>query len=637
MNGRTPPSARLVLRVAPYGALLLFWGVGLCKLGQASLWYDEIFNADLVLGHTVGGILHVLRTQQPYPPLYPLMMKAWSLVAAMRAYAPGLEVPNGLEQLLRFPSVTAWALVLATVVALLRFLRLRGAVVIPFLLAVHPLALWYARDGRLYAWWTLWLMLALLALVEGRRTLWLVAASAALLTHYFSLFPLLAAALAGLTLRRPGWGLAWLCLPFVPVILWGLWALPVTAGFRSVATGSPPSVGVVLAELGPGLLSAGEALSPLSQAAHPAFGYGLLVVGALGLVLLAWRDPNRGAIPALAFGLGTAGLVVFWQARPVCQVRYLVWTLPLVATGLTVAVERSAGWVRGTYAWGLLAILSGLGLFWEVGACLTLWHAPRTVWYPDYRSAVAFLNARAREGDRGLAVAAHGVQTFTAYRSTVPFMAGPEIGQRLTPREGVRLLEGIRPAPHGRWWLLLFQDEAVDPGGVVLGTLEAAGGYRVEMLYSRELRLYAYALPAGADLQPLVPERALETFFANGIALRGLAVHREGRLLVVYLFWQLHQPQTEPLVGTVHLAHQAGEPPIAQQDKPILNAYWPLPRLPVGEPLSDRYELILPPELPAGTYRLLAAVYDPETGERCLLTDGSDLFDLGMLSLVPDW
>ncbi|MGB9873326.1 MAG: hypothetical protein ACPLYD_16915, partial [Anaerolineae bacterium] len=318
--------------------------------------------------------------------------------------------------------------------------------------------------------------------------------------------------------------------------------------------------------------------------------------------------------------------------RPVHGPRYLFWTLPLVALGVVALIgeSRRAGRV-GRYGGLALGVgVTAAALFWGARSTAAMLAAPRTAWYPDFRQAAALLNTRAREGDRGLTVAAHGIQVLRVYRTTVPFAPGPAIGQRAQPEAGVRLLETHRPPDGGRYWVLLYQDEAVDPSGVILGTLEAAGGYRVEMLYTREVRLYAYALPEGARIQPLRPERELDAVFEGGIVLRGVAIHREERLVPVYLFWELRAPQSGPsLTGSVHLTARRGERPVTQQDRPVLNEYWPLARLPVGEILPHRYEIVIPPDLPPGTYHLFALLYDPATGERRRLETGEDMVDLG--------
>lgn len=635
----------LACRLLPLAALLAFWAIVLRDLGAASFWYDEIFNADLALNHSVGQLMHILRTAQPYPPLYLLLLKGWAWLAGARPYAPGLEPEGALETLLRFPSAAAAVLVLAALPPLIRRLgKGRGDPIrrlgwmAPFLLAFHPTLIAYARDTRMYTLWGFWVLLALLGLAARRSLLWGLAASAALLTHYFSLFPLAAALfsflLEEIIARRPfrTWRRALvLAAPFVPAALWGLWALPVTAGFDSFATLSPPAPVVFLHELGPDGLTAGDWLAPLGRALPPAWGYGWLAMGVVGWLVAAFRSPE-GRMGAAALLLGAGGMLAFWQIRPVHGPRYLFWALPLLALGtvtLLGPVARAGG--VGRYASRGLAIGGTvIVLLWGVRTTAALLAAPRTLWYPDFRQAVALLNSRAREGDRGLAVAAHALQVLRVYRTPIPFAPGPEIGQRAQPGTAARLLDAHRPPEGGRYWLLLYQDDAVDPGGVVLGTLEQAGGYRVEMLYTRQARLYAYALPKGARFSPLRPERELAIPFEGDIVLRGAAVHREDRLVPVYLFWELQAPQSGPSpVGAVHLVARRGERPITQRDWPVLNEYWPLARLPVGEILPNRYELIIPPDLPPGTYHLYALLYDPITGERRRLENGEDLADLG--------
>jgi len=154
-------------RLLPLAALLAFWAVALRGLGAASFWYDEIFNADLALNHSPGQVLHTLRTSQPYPPLYLLMLKGWAWLSGARPYAPGLEPAGALETLLRFPSAAAAVLMLATLPPLTRHIgRARSLCwVAPFLLVLHPTLTAYARDTRMYTLWGFWVLLALLGLV----------------------------------------------------------------------------------------------------------------------------------------------------------------------------------------------------------------------------------------------------------------------------------------------------------------------------------------------------------------------------------------------------------------------------------------------------------------------------------------
>lgn len=620
-------------------ALLLFWGVALWRLGAPSLWYDELFNVNLILGHDLPGMFAVLRTQQPYPPLYYLLLKGWAALVGARPYAPGLEPGSGLEFLLRFPSVLAGVVSLALLVPLGRRSRISGAAFLPWLLALHPMFLWYARDARLYALWVLLTLAAIYALMARRRWLWWGAAAAALLTHYFALFPLVGAAVvafltgnlnptspSGVRWRWPR-NLITLGAPFLFLLAWMLVALRVTLGFQSFGTGSPPDSATFVGIAGPDLLTARVFLEPLGHALNSWWGYGLLGMALLGLMLRAWKAPSRDGICLGAAGLGAAATFVSWQLRPVQHVRYLVWLLPLLALGLAGLVSTLCGSRRTAARWALVVLALPVFL-WGARQSQAFMTAARTVWYPDFRDTVRLLNERALSGDGGIAVAAHGAEIFTAYRSPVAFIPGPTIGERMQP-EAAACLASLQRSNGGRVWTLLYQDEAVDPGQVLIGTLEAAGGYRVEMGYSRELRLYAYALPEAASISPLAPQYPLGSIFEGGVALRGWSLHREERLVSVYLFWELLTPQTEAWMGAVHLAPNATSAPTVQRDKLALSDYWTLPDLPVGEILPDRYEMVIPSDFPPGVYQLFALLYAPESGQRLPLTTGVDRLYLG--------
>ncbi len=621
-------------------ALLIAWFLGLRQLSHFSFWYDEFFNADLVLGHTPGEFLHILQTQQPYPPLYYLLLKGWSALAGVKAYAPGLEPSNGIEFLLRFPSVVAAVLALAALTALARSLKLRSAPWLPLLLALHPTLIWYARDARLYTFWIFAVLLALVGLLRRRRGLWVTAGAAALLIHYFALFPLAAAAawhwISGFFLknqRRPALSWFWLGLPFIPAGLWGLIAFRVAAGFESFTTTTAPTFQTFLEELGPDLLIARPILAPLNAVPPPALGYALMLAGALGLLIAALQDRDRaGMLAAAGFG-GALATFLLWQLRPVHQARYLIWTLPLILLGLALLLEWTLRfWPRLITPFVAAATL--IMALWSPPLLNDIFTGETTRWYPDFRNAVAFMNTHSTPRDRGWTVAAHGIQLFTSYRSTVPFTAGPAIGERTRPETVYAQLDSHRPEGDGRWWLLLYQDAAVDPGQLFQGTLEAAGGYQTEVVYSNEIRLFAYTIPHPERLEALAPIKSLNIPFQNGLILRGYKLlPSQGKYRIsLYLFWELSRSQPQELSTAVHFTLENGTQPTTQNDHPLLSDYWPLSRLPVGESLPAYYDLIVPENAPFGNYTLSTVLYDPTTYQRVPLAAGGDTV---ILEVIP--
>ncbi len=606
--------------------LFLFWAAALHRLGAASFWYDEAFNLDLTLAHSWGGMLDVLLREQPYPPLYHLLLKLWEGGVRARPYAPGLEPSNGLEFVMRFTSAAAGMWLLALLLPLGKRLGLRWAWALPWLLALHPTLLWYARDLRLYTLWAFLVAASLWAMMARRWRRAALLGTAAMLTHYFSLFPLGAASLLVFLHERRRKVLPFLAAPFLAAAVWMGIAWRVTFGFHSFATTGPPSFATFLRELGPQLLLGSAFLAPTGEVPPAPWGFRLLAAATLGLLLLALRH-RAGRMVAAAFLLGAAATFAVWQVRPVHHVRYLIWALPLAGAGILALVEVPGAWGRGGRLWrGAMVGLMVIALWGEWRTTERLLRADPTLWRPDFRAAVALLNREAEAGDRLIAQAAHGAQLLSAYRTSVPVVEGTSIGAMTRPDEALRFIgEGT-----GRRWTLLYQDDAVDPGGVLIGTLEANGGYRTAMLYTREVRLFAYTLPSAGPFHPLEPTLPLTATF-DGLRLEGAALHREGRLLSVYLFWRLERPLEAGRIGAVHLTAQIGTPPLAQRDKPILSNYWPLSRLPVGERLPDRYEIVIPPELPPGRYVLYALVYDPVNGQRFRTAAGEELVPLGTL------
>ena len=83
----------------------------------------------------------------------------------------------------------------------------------------------------------------------------------------------------------------------------------------------------------------------------------------------------------------------------------------------------------------------------------------------------------------------------------------------------------------------------------------------------------------------------------------------------------------------VHLLDPAGQL-VAQSDRPPLDGFYPTDAWLPGYPVRDRYALALPPDLAPGTYRLVAGLYDPTTGQRLPVVDGADAVELGALEIA---
>ncbi len=195
--------SRFTFHVSRAALLLILIGalaVRAHRLAAQSLWYDEAVTA-----HVVGrGIAELTRwtADDIQPPLYYYAVAGWTAAAGRSEWA------------LRFPSAFCGVLTVALMWTAAR--RLFGswtaALLAALLAAFSPLYVYYAQEARMYAQLTFLGLLAGYALwramgprvgvhAHARRQVlcwWLVfvvAATAALYTHYFTAFLLLAYAL----------------------------------------------------------------------------------------------------------------------------------------------------------------------------------------------------------------------------------------------------------------------------------------------------------------------------------------------------------------------------------------------------------------------------------------------------------
>jgi hypothetical protein len=119
---------------------------------------------------------------------------------------------------------------------------------------------------------------------------------------------------------------------------------------------------------------------------------------------------------------------------------------------------------------------------------------------------------------------------------------------------------------------------------------------------------------------PAVPATPLAATFGAAIQLTGSSVPLQGEpgaTLPFTLFWQAVTPVQGDYNSFVHLLDAAGNK-VAQLDWTPYDAISQLPTStwPGGWQVQDTQQLALPPELPPGTYTLIAGLYDWQSGAR---------------------
>jgi hypothetical protein len=116
---------------------------------------------------------------------------------------------------------------------------------------------------------------------------------------------------------------------------------------------------------------------------------------------------------------------------------------------------------------------------------------------------------------------------------------------------------------------------------------------------------------------------ARDVTFAQGVVLRGYELSASevvaGRPLCVTLYWETEKPLDVAYTAFVHLAAPDGYVH-AQRDSQPAFGFYPTTKWQPGEIVGDMHCFRTPPPLPAGTYQLLAGMYDANSGERLPLT-----------------
>ena len=116
-----------------------------------------------------------------------------------------------------------------------------------------------------------------------------------------------------------------------------------------------------------------------------------------------------------------------------------------------------------------------------------------------------------------------------------------------------------------------------------------------------------------------------DTQFENGLHLDRVGVNRSawGEPLCFEMQWHTTKLLQIDYTVFIHVIDQHGQI-VAQNDSQPGGGYAPMSQWSVGQPITDRHGLILPPSVLApGEYNIIVGVYGPD-GVRLHTTDGND-------------
>ena len=648
--------------------LLLAFALRVFRLDAQSLWYDEAFS--VYLAHFDLATIAARTAADIQPPLYYALLHFWIALAGDSEFA------------LRFLSLVFGVLTvpLAYVTAR-RLFDVMSARLVALLVALAPLYVWYAQEARMYTLITFLLLLASYALWRAlsepaRATRWWIvftlANLAATYTHYFAFvviaFQVLWVLVSGFRfssfkLKNPK-----------PLNLKLETLKPATLALVAIIVAFLPWMPFVIARFGQdasywrGALKLDEALrhilinftmgeSVLEHIAQP-IALGWLIVLSIGLVALSINRQsaigNRQSAVVfcvLYLLVPLALLLVLFSRNPKFNARYLMIASPafylLLAAGMsrfTFHVSRFTSHAsRFTHHASRItpyairhtpyAIRYTLTLVPLAFLLITAAYADYNIYFDpaftkaSFRDVVRYIEQHIAPDEAIILTSGHLFPAFHYYyRGDAPTLRLPDEPTLNTERvlgyETARVLNETIAGKRGAW-VVLWQDEVVDPNGFLLMMLEEKG----QLLEAEDLwhvRLRHFALPEGVHFssQPEI-QHPIEVNFEGRIKLLGYDAPRSTLYAPhLTLYWQAQQPLTDDYQVSLRLRDEEGHYWGRLDRRPAAYLY-PTTRWKVGELLFGRYELPVLPGTPPGEYQLEVILYSAARPEGLDIVDGN--------------
>jgi hypothetical protein len=469
---------------------------------------------------------------------------------------------------------------------------------------------------------------------------YLLATLAAIYTHYYAFFVVLAenlfVCLALLASRR--WRVlgGWLVTQAVLIMAYLPWIV-----VQSAFLGGKASARFEEWDLATALRIAGETLSSFGAglAVSPAVSWGalglFLVVAGAGLVALLRR---RQWEPWLIVAYLLVSLFLAWLVNPIMPFFYPRYLL-LIAPAFYLLV-----------GWGAVA----LGQLWRplaaVGVVLLLFGSAYGLrgYYTDeayvkgrYGQMMAYIEENAQPGDGLLLANQLQRPIFEYYRPLeldARFFPGYEYA--LEDPRTARDLETLA-ARHPRLWFVRFGNPAeYDPDGYLTRWLATHGSKAYFGGWGdADLSLYVMG-PALGEAAAEGIQYPLRADLDGQVVLLGYAVSAEkvapGETLLLTLYWQALRPMMERYTVFTHLL-DAGEQIQAQMDSEPQGGGLPTDRWEVGKVIQDNYALVVAADAAPGPHVLEVGMYLLETLDRLPVRDlesGAPLGDRVVLGTI---
>ena len=632
------------------------------RLDASSLWSDE-GNTWAMLGRTYSEIAHAAAADI-HPPGYYWLLKLWSGIFGASAWA--MRSFSAAAGVLLVLVVERIGRLLAAERAIKRWLPLLAA----FIAAVNPLLVYYSQEARMYMLLALagaglfWAMLAgrLWAFQgdgpPGRQSSrkggfqegwvayvgYVFFAALGLWTHYSFAIVLAAANLA--------WVVRWAALRFgparSPLAAWRALAFWIGINLVALLVFLPwlPTAVARIANWPKGGVAVSWTVGmedtlrtllfgPLHGTPDPLWpwlGLGALLaaLGTAGLYTERrraepglWRAAS-GVLPlvlwlGLPIGL-MAGLGLFTDAF----LKFLITAVPawcLLSAAVPLLTRRRAG--RSTLGAGVAVLVIGMA-----GMVLPGYYQDAYA-RDNYKGIADFIAGRGEPARDLVILDAPGQQeVWRYYDPGLPVLALPATRPASADEVAAQLASAT--ADRRNVYALFWATDEADPQRLVETWLDR-NAFKALDVWQGNVRLATYALASG--LQPLAMEPVQ---LGDAVVLAGQAQPAQpegqqhvaaGDAALVQLRWEVLQDVERRYKVSVQLLDAASQV-VAQRDAEPVGGARPTDGWRAGEQIFDNYALPVPFGTPPGEYRLLAAMYDAQTGQRLTHAAG-DSVELG--------
>jgi len=244
---------------------------------------------------------------------------------------------------------------------------------------------------------------------------------------------------------------------------------------------------------------------------------------------------------------------------------------------------------------------------------------------PDWRALVATLRQQSAASD--LVIHNYPDPALQYYlQDDLPLVVLPA-SSPVDPGATAETLDKLA-AEHQRLWLVPQPSTLWDADSFVESWLDRhCDKVHQEAVGSLSLSLY---LTPSAFLGRMTP---INAHFDSKVELAGyrlttdVASPQSGILttapntaLRLTLYWRVLAPMETSYTIFTHLLDANGQL-WAQKDNPPVRGSYPTTKWRVGETIVDKYDIVIPPDVPVGQYELEVGLYDATTGQRLPLLD----------------